>query len=191
MWFLTQSTGSVPTSHCVTDDENSKNPSFITSSLPRQPKPLKAHRSPTSAKRIGGDNYVHVDVDRRASDGYFLDSSSESESDSGRPNDAYLDDASSTLSDELFKSTSEGQANDIGKRSSCLCTPVSRSLCFQCCGLVSFQRRICRTYSHCLSYWMSATTNRDDRRLAAFSNRNTATTHVTMCTAPPRNITRR
>ena len=45
---------------------------------------------------------------------YFVDSDSESD-DNGRHNEAYLDDASSTISDELFKSNSEGQGANHGK----------------------------------------------------------------------------
>ncbi|KAF6020501.1 hypothetical protein EB796_021191 [Bugula neritina] len=93
-------------------DEDSgvmRNPSFITASLPRPDK----HKQKSAT--IGGDNYMHIGKSgyRKRND-YFVDSSSDSDSDSGRGgqhNDAYIDDASSTVSDEMFKSTSEGPAH--------------------------------------------------------------------------------
>lgn len=96
---------------------NGRNPSFITSSLPRP-----QHALPVGEQYTKSPDSYHRSPRRnsrnRKSTDYFIDTSSESESDSGmapgHPNDAYIDDASSTISDEMFKSTSDGNKDTNG-----------------------------------------------------------------------------
>ncbi|XP_067944016.1 uncharacterized protein [Watersipora subatra] len=82
-----------------------RNPSFITASLPR---PEKLNKLKQKSATIGGDNYLHLGIAHHRSTDNFVDSDSGSDTDPGRHNDAYLDDASSTISDELFKASSDG-----------------------------------------------------------------------------------